>query len=181
LLVSSNHIIADIAHILVDLKTPESLKTKSKSQVVSSLSIAASKTSSTAVSPLTAALAREKRIAEQIAAQYKQLRTILNSLPSSSNRMNPRLQPAPPMSNDLDSAQEFARSRLASQHRAAHEMIQKRVLQAAEMTLRLLVESSSISTEEARADLKATIQSYEEVLVSVWSDSKGYTMVSHLS
>ena len=172
LLVSSNHIIADIANILVDLKTPESVKTKSKYQVVSSLITAASKTSSTAVAPLPAALARAKRIAEQIAAQYKQLRAILSNLPSNSNRMNPRLQPAPPMSNDLDSAQEFARSRLSAQHRASHEMIQKRVLRAAETTLRLLVESSSISTEEARADLKATIQSYEEVLVSVVVGSK---------
>ncbi len=105
-------------------------------------------------------------MAERIVSQYKRLRMYLNSLPSNLNILN-RHQQKPRLSSlDLESSQEQQRTGLAKQHRSSHEMIQKRVLQGAETTVRLLMDSC-ISVEEARADLKATIGSYQEVLVRI--------------
>ena len=164
LLICSSFKTADIANMLCDLKSsPASGQTKVRTLAVKI--DAATDSKATPSRSRGAALSREEVMAEKIYCQYKQLQMHLNSLPGNSNKMNPRMQESLQQPKQGPS-HERARAKLASQHRAAHEMIQRRLLRAAERTMRLLVDSF-ISIEEARADLKATIQSHEEILVRI--------------
>jgi hypothetical protein len=118
------------------------------------------------LSPLQRSLSRqelESSLEEVLIVQYKRLKVLLDGLPKSNvvSRMNiPK-----PSHDDLHAVQENERARLGREHQASHELIRKRLLRAAEGTLRSLV-NFSISTEEAKGDLKDTIQSYQELLVS---------------
>ena len=56
------------------------------------------------------------------------------------------------------------KEKLALHHRSAHELLRKRLLSAAEGTMRSLVQYA-ISVDEARTELKDSLQSFEEVLV----------------
>lgn len=145
---------------MIDLKSPVSEKSNSKP---GSLYSNASESHSTSLlSP--GSRTKEDFMAEKVVAQYNQLHAYLDSLPKSSPRFLNRDLQKPSCSSNLDSRQENARATLSAQHLSAHQMIQKRLLRAAESTLCMLVESY-ISAEAARSDLKATIRSYEEVLV----------------
>jgi len=158
---SKANTVADIANMLCDLKSsPASGQTKVRTLAVKIG--AATDSKATPSRSRGAPLSREEAMAEKIYCQYKQLQMHLNSLPGNSNKMNPRIQESLQQPKQGPS-HERARAKLASQHQAAHEMIQRRLLRATERTMRLLVDSF-ISIEEARADLKATIQSHEEIL-----------------
>jgi hypothetical protein len=66
--------------------------------------------------------------------------------------------------DSVETKQQEARALLHAHHLAAQLLVQKRLLQAAEATVRLLCDSF-LSYEEATTDLKASIQSYQEILV----------------
>ena len=136
---------ADIASILVDLKSPNGKK------------------DTAAAVPLT----REEIMAKKISGEYQKLLTLLNSLPNiNSSSVLFRKQQASPTNrrDDVKSALEQQRTQLEEKHRAAHRMIQKRLLRAAETTLRMLMDSC-ISLDVARAELKESMGAYQEVVV----------------
>ena len=54
-------------------------------------------------------------------------------------------------------------SKLVAEHKAAHESLQKRLLRSAETTLCLLLDGD-LAADEARADLKASVKRFEEIL-----------------
>ena len=120
---------------------------------------------------------KEANTAEKINVQYRELQLYINNLPSfnpnESKIADKFRRLCPPVSSyKLLRKDEAAKPRQLSrggkmmkEHKAALELIQKRLLRAAEQILILLIEKS-IDIDDARADLKATIKSYEEVLVS---------------
>jgi len=54
-------------------------------------------------------------------------------------------------------------AKLLTEHRAAHDYLQRGLLRSAETTLRLLLESR-ITSEEARTEFKQSIRKFEEIL-----------------
>ena len=59
---------------------------------------------------------------------------------------------------------EVTRMKLALEHRAAHELIRKRVLSNVDTIIRSLASQSTLAAEEARGWLEEIIQNYEDVL-----------------
>ena len=97
-----------------------------------------------------------------IVFHHKRLKALLAGLP---NKRKLHLSLRSGSQRDVETKQQAARAQLQAHHLAAHELVQKRLLQAAEATMRLLGDSL-LSFEEATTDLKASIQSFQEILVS---------------
>jgi hypothetical protein len=152
-----------VASALIGLKSPPP---KSKTIRKSFLQTASETNSKSATSEERTSQKRprstEAIFEETVARQYRRLRMLLKGLPKSNVASRVKL----PTGDSLDTLQEAERGRMAAEHRAAHEMIRKRLLQSAETTLRYLVESS-ITVDEAKSDLKGAIQSYQEIVVSI--------------
>jgi hypothetical protein len=103
---------------------------------------------------------------EKATAQYTQLRAYLKNLTQNStalmharNMRGPTLSLMPGVSSGL----QRKHAKLLTEQQAAHECLQKRLLRSAETTLRLLLDDD-ISADDARADLKASIKRFEEIL-----------------
>jgi hypothetical protein len=169
-----------VASVLIGLKSPPP-----KSKIIGkSLLQTASDTSSKQVTGEERTSQKrprstESKFEETVARQYRRLRMSLKGLPKSNVASRVKL----PTGDSLDQLQEAERGRMAAEHRAAHEMIRKRLLQSAETTLRYLLESS-ISVDEAKSDLKGAIHSYQEIMVSirrVFSTAATFHFVPHTS
>jgi len=116
---------------------------------------------------------RELILQEKITEQYKQLRTFLQDVTNRSMDLihSRNLRGPVPSALDNDKSRSSAADQnhlstyscLLTEHRAAHDYLQRRLLRSAETTLRLLLESS-ITTEEARTELKQTITKFEGIL-----------------
>jgi hypothetical protein len=116
---------------------------------------------------------RELILQEKIVEQYKQLRTFLQDVTNRSMDLihSRNLRGPVPSALDNDKSRASASDQnhlstyscLLTEHRAAHDYLQRRLLRSAETTLRLLLESS-ITAEEARTELKQTITKFEEIL-----------------
>jgi hypothetical protein len=130
---------AELANILVDMKSPNPKKK--------------------AVTPDTAP-SREEVIAIRLRAQYTRIQGLLKELPPFQPAFLRKARSAP---KTMEEAQAMARSKLAAQHRTSHELIRKRMLRAAQSTVRNTMDSY-LSIEEARAELKGTVKSYQEVV-----------------
>jgi hypothetical protein len=128
----------ELATILVYMKSPNSKK---------------------AVTPDTAP-SREEVIAIRLRAQYIRIRGFLKELPPFQPAFLRKAGSAP---KTMEEAQAMARSKLAAQHQTSHELIRKRMLRAAESTVRNTMDSY-LSIEEARAELKGTVKSFQEVV-----------------
>ena len=78
-----------------------------------------------------------------------------------------------PMSGNLLADQEVARIKLAAQHRASHELLLKRVLQAAQDTVQAFKQTSTMaSTEEVEEDFRESFRYYYEMLdETLWMQS----------
>ena len=94
--------------------------------------------------------------------QHQRLQALLDSLPKS--RLTFRKLFQRPAEESLEVQQETARDRLAAEHNAAHEVIRKRLLQSAEKTSRLFLDSL-LSAEEAKNNLMDDVRSFHELLV----------------
>ncbi|KAG7362053.1 hypothetical protein IV203_025719 [Nitzschia inconspicua] len=112
---------------------------------------------------------REAFMRDKVAAQYSQLRNLLQKLTAKSamqfqnrNMMGPTLTLT--LTDKLTPREKY--DKLMEEHRAAHDSLQKRLLRSAETTLRLLLDDD-ISADEARADLKASIKRFEEILYDI--------------
>jgi len=144
---SEDNYLANVANMLVDLKAPPGVgKARSKSPRPVGHSPAPS-------------LTRDEKIISQAKKRFRKLQAHIDSLPKTRSRLLTqsanRFGSFPPQSR---------RAQVLQEHRAAQETIQKRLLRSAESTLQSLVDSH-ISIEGARAELKNSIRSFEEVLV----------------
>jgi len=113
---------------------------------------------------------KEEILYEKISEQYQQLRTFLNGVTDSSMALIHSRNLRGPVPSALASraakserAHLSAYSKLLTEHRAAHDYLQRRLLRSAETTLRLLLESR-ITAEEARIEFKQSIKKFEEIL-----------------
>lgn len=129
----------EIASILVDMKSPSAKKK--------------------AVTP-DGGQSRQELIAIRLRTQFKRIQGHLKDLPPFQPSFLRKPSPRP---KSLEEAQAFARSKLFAAHRASHELIRKRMLRAAESTIRNAMDSY-LSIEEARNELKSTVKSYHEVV-----------------
>ena len=111
---------------------------------------------------------REEIMTERVSLQYKQLQRYLRTCTPKPVNPFSRFEKSTSVPKSLESSQEDACKKLALQHRAAHEMIRKRLLRSAEMSLRLLLDSE-ISVDAARTELKMAMESYHHVVVSTFS------------
>jgi len=107
---------------------------------------------------------------EKITEQYKQLRSFLQTITNRSmalihtrNLRGPVPSALVEKSSTSSNNNLGAYAHLLTEHRAAHDYLQQRLLRSAETTLLLLLESS-ITVEEARTELKHTIKRFEEIL-----------------
>jgi len=111
---------------------------------------------------------------EKITEQYKQLRSFLQTITNRSMALIHTRNLRGPVPSALveknsstssggGGSQLGAYAHLLTEHRAAHDYLQQRLLRSAETTLLLLLESS-ITVEEARTELKHTIKRFEEIL-----------------
>lgn len=146
---SSEHSLVNIASMLVDLKSPPSASRTNNRPKVSRNNSSSSLTTT-----------REDLITTQAKELYQKLCQHIDSLPKPQSRL---------LSQSVDAFGSFAPqsryTRVANEHRASHDMIQRRLLRSAEATLRSLVENHA-TVEGARSELKDAIRSYQEVLVS---------------
>lgn len=166
------HLKVDVANILCDLKSPTpSLQREARDNNSNQSPSRSLESMPPSSSPLRS---REEVVTEKVRVQYEQLRLYIDSLPSSTSPTNAVAEKfrrlCPPV-NDYKASikktrnrQQSRRDKLMREHRTSHELIQKRLLRAAQHILRLLMENH-LSIDEARADLKATVKSFEEVLV----------------
>jgi hypothetical protein len=109
---------------------------------------------------------REAFMREKVVEQYKQLRSYLINLTRKSTLiLHTRNMRGPTLSSTETSTStpQQKYSKLLEEHQAAHDSLQKRLLRSAETTLRLLLDDE-IAADEARADLKASIKRFEEIL-----------------
>lgn len=70
--------------------------------------------------------------------------------------------------------QELARMKLAAEHRANHEMLLKRVIHAAQFTVKALIKAETLgAVESAEASFQESFQTYYEILEeSVWRQTE---------
>ena len=114
---------------------------------------------------------REEVLHEKILEQYKQLRSFLKGITDRSMALIHSRNLRGPIPSALagsakaksDDVHVSVYAKLLAEHRAAHDYLQRRLLQSAETTLRLLLESR-ITPEEARTELKQSIKKFEEIL-----------------
>jgi hypothetical protein len=92
---------------------------------------------------------------------HKRLKALLAGM---SSKKKLHLSKSSVSHGNVETKRQEARALLQAHHLAAHRLVQKRLLQAAEATLRLLGDSF-LSYEEATTELKASIQSYQEIMV----------------
>lgn len=113
--------------------------------------------------------ARDAFLRERVAAQYSQLRQYLRNLTKKSGALlHTRNLRGPTLSFAASSPSmpQQKYQKLLEEHRAAHDSLEKRLLRSAETTLHLLLDDD-IAADEARADLKASIKRFEEILYDV--------------
>lgn len=106
----------------------------------------------------------EEIMASRAGVQYKHIEQLIKALPPHKPAFLRRQQKSLPFAN-IEKAQEHARNLLVDEHRAAHLLIRRRMLQAAQSTLRSVLESH-ITVEDARTELKSTLDSYQGIVVS---------------
>ena len=113
---------------------------------------------------------REEILHEKVFEQYKQLSTFLKGMTSHSmafihsrNLIGPVPSALASGAAKSDKTHVIGYSKLLTEHRATHDYLQRRLLRAAETTLRLLLESR-ITPEEARTELKQSMRKFEEIL-----------------
>ena len=105
---------------------------------------------------------------EVVSRQHKRLRLWLKNLPASNVMSRTTVHSG---GSDLYNVLETERLRLTAEHRAAHEMIRKRLYRSVETTLRYIMDSY-ISPEEAKNQIKDALQCYQGVVVSFWTRTK---------
>jgi hypothetical protein len=138
--------LVSVASLLVDLKCPSPPpEAKSSSQTASPVSNAT----------------RDDFVIASAQKQIVKLQEQMDALPKARSRL---------LFDSLDSFGSFPsqsiNERTMNEHRATYSIIQKRLLQSAQATMRSLVQNA-ISAEGARAELKEAIRSFEETLVSI--------------
>jgi hypothetical protein len=133
----------DLATILLDMK---SLSTKTKK-----------------TNFLASELSRNDIIASRIDAQYKKIQQLLDKLPPFQPAFLCKVSPTA-AAKTLEDAQVKEQSELAAQHLVAHEMIRKRLLRSAEVTVRNLM-NCHITIDEAKSELKGSSESYQAIVV----------------
>lgn len=113
---------------------------------------------------------REEILQEKISEQYQQLREFLKKITARSMELIHSRNLRGPVPSALasgvaqsDATHLSAYSKLLTEHKAAHDYLQRRLLRSAETTLLLLLESR-ITAEEARTELKNSIKKFEEIL-----------------
>lgn len=112
---------------------------------------------------LTPFLSRDDLILEQISVHYKQLHASLNNLSDeSSSLIQERILKGPMFGRPKeDYSEQF--THLMREHKAGHMVLQRRILRAADATVRVLLDGG-VTLEEARNELQETIKVYEEIL-----------------
>ncbi|KAL3936477.1 MAG: hypothetical protein SGBAC_008215 [Bacillariaceae sp.] len=105
---------------------------------------------------------REHVHATRVKAEFKRIQDLIAHLPKFVpvllRQKAPMAQP-----KSIKEAQARERLTLESKHRAGYEMIQRRMLRAVESIIRNTVDFH-LSEEQARDELKGTIESYQEVV-----------------
>ncbi|CAJ1949085.1 unnamed protein product [Cylindrotheca closterium] len=106
---------------------------------------------------------REDMHAVRVKAEYKRIQDLIAHLPAFVPVLLRQEEAPKTPAKSITENQERQRSKLESKHRAAHEMIQRRMLRAAESIIRNAVDFH-LTVEQARNELKGTVQSYQEVV-----------------
>ena len=97
--------------------------------------------------------------------QQTKLVSLLDELPKSS--VASRVNFSSVVTQNIEEVHVLARGKLAAQHQAAHEMMQKKVLRSALGIIQSLRPSPSVgAVEESKGCFEDMIQSYKEIVVS---------------
>jgi hypothetical protein len=106
----------------------------------------------------------KKRIVHECIVQQARILTLLDQIPKSNGGSRVKLSAT--VTRNLEEVHVLARGKLAAQHRAAHEMMQKKVLRATLGIIQSLKRSPSVgAVVESKTCLEGMVQSYQEIVV----------------
>jgi hypothetical protein len=106
------------------------------------------------------------KIVRECLLQQTKLVSLLDELPKSS--VASRVNFSSVVTQNIEEVHVLARGKLAAQHQAAHEMMQKKVLRSALGIIQSLRRSPSVgAVEESKGCFEDMIQSYKEIVVRV--------------
>jgi hypothetical protein len=129
------------------------------------------KTSAAAKSPLRSHVrkdseAAKNRIIRECILQQTKIVSLLDEIPKST--VGSRVNLSSVVTQNVEEVHVLARGKLAAQHRAAHEMMQKKVLRSALGIIQSLRRAPSVgAVEESKVCFEGMIQSYKEIVVRV--------------